>query len=228
MDWPGASSAVPSTAASHADLTRRERSGVPGTPHLTRSAGLWLAIASTVSPDPHAQQEPLPEPAADNIRTIVELEQRSNQERPWQERLSERISQFAGSLAFVAIHLGWFVCWAAWNALAPDNLRFDPYPYGLLTFIVSLEAVLVSTFVLIAQNRMSRQSDHRHHLNLQVDLLAEQEITLVLRMLRRITEHLRVPEDENAQNRRAEELTEETNVYELMRTLERELPESKK
>jgi uncharacterized membrane protein len=174
------------------------------------------------------KSQPLPEPAADNIRAIVELEGRAHREKPWRERLSERISDFAGSLSFVALHLVWFVCWAAWNALAPEGLRFDPYPYGLLTFIVSLEAVLVSTFVLIAQNRMSRQSDHRHHLNLQVDLLAEQEVTLVLRVMRRIADHLGVPEDENEANRRAEELTEETNVYELMRTLERELPESKK
>jgi hypothetical protein len=67
------------------------------------------------------------------------------------------------------------------EALAPPPFRFDPYPYGLLTFIVSLEGVLIATFVVIKQNRMAVQSDQRDHLNLQVDLLAEQEMTAVLR-----------------------------------------------
>jgi Protein of unknown function (DUF1003) len=73
---------------------------------------------------------------------------------------------------------------AAWNALASPALRFDPYPYGLLTFIVSLEGVLIATFVLTKQNRMAAQSDQRDHLNLQVDLLAEQELTVILRCRR--------------------------------------------
>jgi uncharacterized membrane protein len=175
------------------------------------------------------EQEPqqLTEPATDNIRTIVELERQASQEKDWSERISDRISAIAGSLAFVLAHLAAFVAWAAWNALAPEHLRFDPYPYGLLTFFVSLEGVLIATFVLITQNRMSRQSDQRDHLNLQVDLLAEQEMTMVLRMLRRISDRLGIaPED--ADSERAQKLAEETNVFELMRTLERELPEGKR
>ena len=122
-------------------------------------------------------------------------------------------------------HLAAFSAWAAWNALGPASLRFDPYPYGLLTFIVSLEGVLIATFVLITQNRMAVQSDRRDHLNLQVDLLAEQEMTLMLRMLRRISERLDI-KPETSEQERAEKLGEETNVYELMQALEQELPES--
>jgi uncharacterized membrane protein len=77
--------------------------------------------------------------------------------------------------------------------------------------------------VLIKQNRMSAQSDQRDHLNLQVDLLAEQEMTVVLRMLRRVSERLGIEPDDAAEAR-TEKLTEETNVYELMHTLETELP----
>jgi uncharacterized membrane protein len=126
-------------------------------------------------------------------------------------------------LWFVLCHVLLFTGWAAWNALAPPGLRFDPYPYGLLTFIVSLEGVLIATFVLIKQNRMAAQSDQRDHLNLQVDLLAEQEMTVILRLLRRISERLGVPADESGEGRTAR-LAEETNVYELMQTLDQELP----
>jgi uncharacterized membrane protein len=164
-------------------------------------------------------------PAAENIRAIIDLERQALASSSWAARVSDAISRFAGSLWFVLFHLTVFVAWATWNAAAPQRLRFDPYPYGLLTFIVSLEGVLIATFVLITQNRMAAQSDRRDHLNLQVDLLAEQEMTLVLRMLRRISERLNI-EPESADEERAQKLGEETNVYEIMQTLERELPDA--
>jgi uncharacterized membrane protein len=170
-----------------------------------------------------AQRARPPDPAVDNIRTIVDLERKALETSHWSERVSDAISAFAGSLWFVLCHVGLFAGWAAWNALAAPGLRFDPFPYGLLTFIVSLEGVLIATFVLIKQNRMAAQSDQRDHLDLQVDLLAEQEMTLVLRMLRRISDKLGVStEDEDEE--RAAKLTQETNVYELIQTLEDELP----
>ena len=164
-------------------------------------------------------------PAAANVRAIIELEREAKAASSWSSRVSDSISAFAGSLWFVLIHLAAFTAWALWNALAPTGLRFDPYPYGLLTFIVSLEGVLIATFVLITQNRMAVQSDRRDHLNLQVDLLAEQEMTMMLRMLRRISERLDI-EPESGEAAQAETLAEETNVFELMKTLDNELPES--
>src|SRR5690606_8841971 len=113
------------------------------------------------------------------------MERRLARQRTWSERVSDRITAVAGSLTFVAAHAAAIAFWAVWNATAPQALRFDPYPYGLLTFIVSLEGVLIATFVLITQNRMAVQNDHRDRLNLEVDMLAEQEMTLVLRMLAR-------------------------------------------
>lgn len=180
-------------------------------------------MAATSEQRRAATPEPTSSPAQDNIRSIVEIERRATRSKTTSERVSDAISKFAGSLTFVVVHLLWFTALALWNALAPERLRFDPYPYGLLTFIVSLEGVLIATFVLITQNRMSRQSDERDHLNLQIDLLAEQEMTLVLRMLRRIAEHLQVPADSEEASR-AQKLTEETNVFELMQNLRREMP----
>jgi uncharacterized membrane protein len=163
-------------------------------------------------------------PAMENVRAIVELERKLLDAQHWSERISLAIGRFAGSLRFVIIHLIAFATWAAWNAFAPPHWRFDPYPWGLLTFIVSMEGVLIATFVLITQNRMSHQSDHREHLDLQVDLLAEQEMTVVLRMLRRIADHLGLPPDP-ADGDQAEQLTRRTNIRDLMETIKRELPE---
>jgi uncharacterized membrane protein len=168
---------------------------------------------------------PAGSPTAENIRAIIGLERQALASSSWSGRVSDAISRFAGSLWFVLCHLAVFTAWAIWNATAPQQLRFDPYPYGLLTFMVSMEGVLIAAFVLIAQNRMAAQSDRRDHLNLQVDLLAEQELTLVLRMLRRIAERLDIKPDSNEESR-AQKLGEETNVYELMQTLEEELPGS--
>ena len=174
---------------------------------------------------PDAKRQLPADPAADNIRAIVELERQALRDTTWADRIGDRITAVVGSLVFVVCHVLMFVVWATWNGIGPAHLRFDPYPYGLLTFIVSNEAVLIAIFVLIAQNRMSRESDHRDHLDLQVDLLAEQEMTLLLRMLRRISDRLGIDEDE--ETARAETLTKETNVYQLMERIKQELPEKK-
>lgn len=166
---------------------------------------------------------PLSEVARQNVRTIIELERNAHAQKGRSEALSDRISTFVGSLGFVLVQLGLTLGWALWNALAPVDLQFDPYPFGLLTIIVSVEGVLIATFVLMAQNRMSQRTERRDHLHLQVALLTEQELTLVLRMLRQVSERLDIPpETEDAA--RAEHMTEETNVHELMETLTRELP----
>jgi uncharacterized membrane protein len=163
-------------------------------------------------------------PAADNIRAIVELEREAVREAGRGERIGQSISDVVGTMTFVLLHGCAMVAWMAWNSFAPAAARFDPYPFGLLTFIVSLEGVLIATFVLIAQNQMSRHSDRRDHLNLQISMLAEQEMTLMLKQLRRIAERLDIPQ-ESGDEARAEKLAEETNVYELVQTLRRELPE---
>ena len=165
------------------------------------------------------------EPAADNIRTIVELEARARRAETRGERLGRRISAVIGSIGFVSLQVAAMVGWVGWNSWAAPRLRFDPYPYGLLTFLVSLEGVLIATFVLIAQNQLSRESDERDHLNLQVDLLAEQEMTVVLRLLRRIGEHIGVAPD--AETKRVEQFSAETDVVDIAEKLREELPSDK-
>lgn len=89
-----------------------------------------------------------------------------------------RFGDFSGSVGFVFLHVVWFIAWFLINTgVIPGMKRFDPYPFILLAMVVSVEGVLLSTFVLMKQNRMQRQSDTRDHINLQIDLLAEKEVT---------------------------------------------------
>src|SRR5207248_9379933 len=80
----------------------------------------------------------------------------------------------------------WFGAWTVANLLPRSPLRFDPYPFQLLTLVVSLEAIFLSTFILISQNRQARLGDRRNHLDLQINLLSEQENTKMLSLLEQI------------------------------------------
>ncbi|MBR1279619.1 DUF1003 domain-containing protein [Bradyrhizobium sp. AUGA SZCCT0283] len=77
--------------------------------------------------------------------------------------------------------------------LAPTHWTFDPYPFPLLAVVLGLEAVLLTSFVLIRQNAIDRTSERRNHLDLQINLLAEEEATKILKMLGEIAVHLKLP-----------------------------------
>lgn len=136
------------------------------------------------------------------------------------EKISLAITSAVGTFTCAALHVALLAGWCAWNTAGPAGLRFDPYPFGLLTMFVSMEGVVLAILVLITQNRMTEQTDRRDHLELQVNLLAEQEMTMVLRMLGRMSDHLGIAPDDRERDE-ARELMEETNVYELMEELRR-------
>ena len=108
-----------------------------------------------------------------------------------------------------------------WNGLAPEHLRWDPFPYIRLCMIVSTESIFLSTFVLMKQNRMARREDRRTHLDLQINLLAEREMTLVLQLLQRISTRFGV----RLSGEVIEELAGETSVVALATELRNILPE---
>lgn len=125
-----------------------------------------------------------------NIRTILKLRAHSAHIRNVQERLADWITNFSGRMLFAYLHVVWFGAWLLLNAGWFSIRSFDPYPYGLLTMIVSLEAIFLSTFVLISQNRLSEESDRRADLDLHIGLLTEAELTRVIKMLHAIQEKL--------------------------------------
>jgi uncharacterized membrane protein len=118
-----------------------------------------------------------------NIRNIFYLRAKALRERNIQIRISDAITSFSGRMIFVYVHIIWFGLWFLINSGLFGLPAFDPFPYGLLTMIVSLEAIFLSTFVLISQNRLSAESERRADLALHIGLLTEHELTRVLQML---------------------------------------------
>lgn len=118
-----------------------------------------------------------------NLRKMIYLRMKAMRERGIHERIADLITSFSGRMIFVYIHVLWFSAWILFNIGLFDLKPFDPYPFGLLTMIVSLEAIFLATFVLISQNRMSKESEHRSDLVMHISILAEHELTLALRML---------------------------------------------
>ncbi|HYG79730.1 MAG TPA: DUF1003 domain-containing protein [Pyrinomonadaceae bacterium] len=128
-----------------------------------------------------------------NTAAIQEMQRKMTEARTVGGRIADAITDFTGSMAFVYIHVVWFGLWVLLNIgliHIPRVSQFDPFPFGLLTMIVSLEAIFLSTFVLISQNRLAKASEKRAELDLQVNLLAEQKATKALEMLDQITEQL--------------------------------------
>lgn|SRR5690349_21420686 len=162
-------------------------------------------------------------PAEANIRTVARLEQEFLERRTLSERAGDAIAGFAGSMYFVILHITWFASWIVINSGKIGIVPFDRFPYIFLSMLVSLEAVLLSTFVLMKQNRMSRRAEQRDHLTLQVDLLAEKEITKMLQMQRLLCDHFGLKQA--VQDKEAEQLSQDTAVESLARDLKEKLPE---
>ena len=148
------------------------------------------------------------------------MEEDFENRRTLSDRIADTIGGFSGTAAFVAIHVVLFGGWIAWNSFG-GSAKFDPYPFMLLSVVVNLEAIFLSTFVLMKQNRMAKREDLRAHLDLQINLLSEREMTLVLQLLQRISTRLgvRLSTDE------IEQLTEETSVEDVATQLRENLPE---
>lgn len=122
-----------------------------------------------------------------NIEVVRKLEEAANEERTASERIARMVARFCGSMTFVWVHVIVFSAWVTLN-LVPGVEHIDPFPFTFLTFVVSLEAIFLSTFILISQNQDTRISERRNHLDLQINLLSEQENTKMLMMLQAIAE----------------------------------------
>jgi uncharacterized membrane protein len=137
--------------------------------------------------------KPSPAPLEENVEAIKAWERAILLARSKAEQLSDWIAVTAASGPVLLLHVVWFGAWVAANVgLLPGVRPFDPFPFPFLTMTVSLEAIFLALFVLASQNRLARQSDKRSHLDLQIDLLAEREMTAVLQLLQDLARHLGV------------------------------------
>ena len=148
---------------------------------------------------------------ADSVAAVVELEKRNRVEMTRSDGLADVITAFSGSMLFVGVHVIWFSAWIGIN-LPVFGLEFDPFPFGFLTMIVSLEAIFLSTFVLISQNRQALHADRRAKTDLEVNVIAEREITKVMELVADIHKHVHGRESHDST---VQEMLEQTPVSKL-------------
>jgi len=121
-----------------------------------------------------------------NVEAMRQLDELENRKRSLADRVADTVARACGHIAFVLTHFVAMAGWILWNTLAPEDLRIDPFPFTFLTMWASVEAIFLSSFVLISQNYQMRVSDRRNQLDLQINLLAEQENSKMLLLLEEI------------------------------------------
>jgi uncharacterized membrane protein len=154
-----------------------------------------------------------------NIQAIMRLERETREKRSLLDRFTDMVTSLASSPAFIFAHLLWFALWLGFNSAG--RATFDRYPFNLLTLVVSLEAIVLTGFVLMAQARMTQQADKRAHLDLQINLLAEQELTAILKLQCLLAERAGI--DVTSVEPRLDQLRTRTDVQRLAATLEDEM-----
>jgi uncharacterized membrane protein len=123
-----------------------------------------------------------------NVNRILALETADQEKATTADRVAKAVTSFSGSMKFVWINALLMASWIVFNLALSEPRGLDPFPFSLLTLILSIEAIFLGIFVLISQNRAARVSEKRSHLDLQLNLLSEQENTKMLTMLELISQ----------------------------------------
>ena len=173
------------------------------------------AKKSVTKPASKAKTAALGTETDSNVNRIIEIETRQKQNRTLGQKVSEAIAAFCGSMVFVYVHMVWFGGWIIVNSFT-EKLQFDPFPYTFLTLVVSLEAIFLSTFILISQNHETKLTERRNHLDLQINMLSEQENTKMLELLQAIAEKVGVSADDEAMRELLEPMEPEKLVEQIM------------
>ncbi len=155
-------------------------------------------------------------------RTFRSFIAKSLAKRSFTEKIADEITIVSGSFPFLVVHILWFVSWVVINmGVIPGVQPFDPFPFGLLTMVVSLEAIVLSVFVLLSQNRSYAIDSLRQEVNLQVNLIAEEEITKALELLKDIHDHLHI--DKNMEDPELLRMLNRIDTSYIERTLQKQV-----
>ena len=152
-----------------------------------------------------------------NIDVLIKRRKLEDRRKTREEKIADTITRFTGSMLFVYLHLALFGFWILWNSGLFDVARFDP-SFVVLAMFASVEAIFLSTFVLISQNRMNVQADKRADLDLQITLLAEHEITRIATIVTSIAKKTgaELPADEEI-----DEISKDVHPEEVMDVMEK-------
>jgi uncharacterized membrane protein len=153
-----------------------------------------------------------------NIQTLLAKREAEERQAGLDQKVADRITRFVGSMSFVYLHLAIFGAWIVinlgWTGIPP----FDP-SFVILAMAASVEAIFLSTFVLISQNRLSGVAERRADFDLQISLLVEHEVTRLLQRTRTIAEHMGIECPDDHETR---ELEQDVEPGRVLDTLERE------
>ena len=148
------------------------------------------------------------------------FKEKFDKNRQWYEKLSDWVTDHFGTLTFLFIHLVVFGTWIAANlGLVPFVPVFDPYPFGFLTLVVSLEAIVMAIIVQISINRQGSIADMRQEIDFNINVRAEREITKILNIVDKIHDHLGM---ENEHDHDLQYMKEETDLEEVEREVEKQ------
>jgi uncharacterized membrane protein len=180
-----------------------------------------MSITQAPARNPYHKPKTVNELTERNVELVAQLDETARAKRTPADCVVDGITAFCGSMSFIWVHALWFGIWIILS-LVPDIKHFDPYPFQLLTLVVSLEAIFLSTFILISQNRQSRLAERRSHLDLQINLLSEQENTKILTMLEAIVHHFNIPDGDPEVSVLAESTEPERLVAQIEKVIEKE------
>jgi uncharacterized membrane protein len=152
-----------------------------------------------------------------NISALLERRKRDERKKTREERVADKITRFTGSMLFVYIHLTLFTLWIVWNLGWLGLPPFDP-TFVVLAMFASVEAIFLSTFVLISQNRMNLEADKRADLDLQISLLTEHEVTRLITLVTAIAKKMNL---EDANHPEISELAQDVRPEKVMDTMEK-------
>jgi uncharacterized membrane protein len=158
-----------------------------------------------------------------NISALLQRKKEDDDRKTTEEQISDNITRFTGSMNFVYLHLAIFGIWIAWNLDFLGLKPFDP-TFVVLAMFASVEAIFLSTFVLISQNRMAIQADKRADLDLQVSLLTEHEVT---RLITLVTAMAKKMEIEEADDPEIEELKQDVMPEKVLDTMDKHTEQAK-
>ena len=147
-------------------------------------------MSSRPTTDDRVDEGELSSALRNNIEALRERREQEKRNASREEKLADAITAFTGSMRFVYLHLVIYGAWIAWN-LIPGIPHFDP-TFVILAMAASVEAIFLSTFVLISQNRAQAATDKRDDLDLHINLLAEHELTRLIEMVSAIAQKLEV------------------------------------
>lgn len=151
----------------------------------------------------------------------LSLKSKMDKNRTWHDHAADVLTRSFGTILFFALNAVIFLSWIVINTgLIPGLTIFDPFPFGLLTTAVSLEAIFLSIIVLISQNRASKLDDLREELGLQINIQSEEEITKILNMLDEVHDHLGLSPDDDRELIR---MKRKTNINKMEGALEQEI-----